>query len=166
METSSDKEVIRQQVREQLTAMNVPYTDELAEAYFRRGPSVLAQAVFLHAAWQEVIPPNDHSWIDVEVRYAEGHEGQGAGDVLKRLLALGATPADLSKLVRHMQRETLMGLCGIIDNTPGLFDDPVNTKLHWHLALFENCPAESVDLGGLHEVVEDFDPVGDPDADD
>jgi hypothetical protein len=58
-----------------------------------------------------------------------------------------------------MQCQTLMGMCCIIDNTAGLFDDPVNDKLHWHLALFEQCTSAPTDLFGLHEMVEDFDPA-------
>ncbi len=149
----------RQSVRKQLEELDAPHLDDLVEAYFKRGPSTLAQAVFLHAAWREVIPPNDAGWNDLERQLLqEGSEGS-AGAALTRMLALGATREDISKVVRHMQRETLLGLCGIIDNTPGLFDDPVNKKLHWHLSLFEKCPSESSDLGGLHELVEEFDPA-------
>jgi hypothetical protein len=61
MKKSSNEEVIRQRVREQLKALNVPFVDDLTEAYFSHGPSALAQAVFIHAAWQEVIEPNNSS---------------------------------------------------------------------------------------------------------
>jgi len=156
MDKGLDKDAIRQKVRDQLAAMNVPYVDDLTEAYFERGPSVLAQAVFVHAAWQEVIQANDSSWIDTHIRVNHA----GIGELLQQLLEVGATREQLSQLVRYMQKETLMGLCCLVDNTPGLFSDPVNPKLHWHLSLFEMCPSESLDLGGVHEVVGDFDPSG------
>lgn len=150
---------VRRKVLALLEEVNAPFSPELADAYFRRGPSVLAQAVFLRAAWQEVIPPDDSTWIDAEIKASK--DNQGIGTTLESLLQLGATREQLTQVVRYMQKETLWGLCCIVDNTRGLFDDPVNPKLHWHLSLFEKCPAESLDLGGLHDAVGDFDPAGD-----
>ncbi len=148
-------------VRKQFVELGLEDPGRWTELYFEHGPSTLATCVFLKAAWEEVVPPNDTGWLEDEIKHHEAHpdkEWTRAGAIIKQLLADGASKELVSELVRVKQSETLEGICGLIDNTGGHFLDPGNPKLHWHLSLFESCPADSVDLGGLHEQVEEFDP--------
>lgn len=159
MTTPADDPAIREAVRSEFTKLGVTDVEGWVNRYFKYGPSALAQCVFLHAAWQEVVPPDGGQWMERDIELSKRYPGEGAGEVLTRLLAAGAKREDLAELVRLKQIDTLWGLCNNIDNTPGLFNDPVDRDLHWHLSLFKKCPAESIDLSGLHEMVRDFDPA-------
>lgn len=132
----------------------------------------LARHGFLRLLWNEVVaPPSDPDatpkWIDAWLRAAAAGNTSTSkvADALKRVLACGVDPKDLTAIVRAEQVELLFNTLLLLDGE-GLqhlgLDLPGNPEAYWRLfqlrgyeSTLENVvrPMES-----LHEEMGDLDP--------
>jgi hypothetical protein len=141
--------------------LGAPNPESWARSEITEGIPQLARFLFLRQAWRNVISDDGDQWISNEIEYATkrpAEPGAGAGLALKRLLAAGASPKDLTELVRVMQWQLLFNLCYQLED-PGDVEPEVS---HMAWALFEvdadGNPIQQI--GGLHESVLETDPTG------
>jgi hypothetical protein len=128
----------------------------------------LLRFLVLRGMWKGVIGEDETRWIEAHVASAEREPNaplSGAGHALRRLLASGAAPADLTELVRGMQYETLFHVAYLLDDSVPAFDDvradvPELDDVAWGLWEEDDEGAPVQRIGGLHESVLDTDPTG------
>jgi hypothetical protein len=96
---------------------------------------------FLKQIWQGINAPMEEHWIANSIRVFERHPDDpfaDTGEALKRLLALGASPRDLSLLQRDASYQTAFSLLYALSD-PGI---------------------DGNDVGMLHELLLTADPSG------
>src|SRR4051812_3562313 len=87
-----------------------------ARSQVLEGIPQLARFLFLRQAWRHVVS-TDASWIEARLaQSAEPAADRGIGPALQALLARGATPSELTHLVRGMQTELLLGMCRLLED--------------------------------------------------
>jgi hypothetical protein len=121
----------------------------------------LARFLFLRQAWKLVIDEHDESWIASLRSQAEANPnapGAEVGPALDRLLAVGISADDLTKLIRVMQWRLLSGICYLLDD-PGDVEEEVQ-DIAWRLFQVNENEEPIAVLGGLQESVLDTDPTG------
>lgn len=133
-----------------------------AKSQLTEGIPQLQRFLFLRQAWRGVIGEGDVSWIQSQIdeadRYADGPYA-GVGAALKRALAKGVSPQDLTDMARGMQVQMLFRLCYLLDDPS--FSEPALHDLAW--GLFEVDDDDNPippRIGGLHESVLETDPTG------
>jgi hypothetical protein len=135
--------------------------EEWASSQLLEGINQLGRFLFLRQAWREVVPEDDHSWIQAEIDYSAQNPGEpcsGIGQALKNLLAKGANPQDITDVVRVMQYNLLFRLCYLLSD-PGELEPEVQ-HISWGLVQFAE-DGEVVDsIDALHESVLETDPTG------
>jgi hypothetical protein len=114
----------------------------------------LARFVFLRQAWRNVVPADDASWIDA--RLAPSVD-LGVGEALQALMARGATPRELTNLVRGMQTELLLGMCQLLEDPGDL--EPEVADIGWVLVQVADDGSPVDAIGGLPEIVLETDPA-------
>ena len=118
----------------------------------------LARFLFLRQAWKLVVKPGDASWISEARQTNVKGPGGDVGATLGRLMAAGASEADLTTVVRVMQWKLLAGMCRLLDD-PG--DLEVDVKdVAWRLFQVDENDSPIVPIGGLLESVLETEPSG------
>lgn len=131
-------------------------------------PQLMAFLV-MRGMWSGVIGDEDTAWIEEHVAsaaHAPKGPTAGVGAALRRLLAAGADPKDLSEVVRGMQYSTLFRIAYVLDDALSALDGvrdavPELAEVDW--SLFEvNADGEPIRpiSGGLHEIALSMDPTG------
>jgi hypothetical protein len=146
------------------TELEAPNPESWARSEFEEGIPQRARFLFLKQAWALIHQDRSIDWIarsigSSERRPRDPHAGEG--HALKRLLADGADPADLTELVRNAQAELLFSFCYLLDD-PGMVP-PIARDYSWGLFLVdeEGEPlVPTVLVSGLYESVLATDPTG------
>ena len=145
-------------------ALGAEDPENWAASQVDEGINQYGRFVFLRQAWTNVVPDGDTAWIETMIADADrepGAPGTGAGPALRRLLGAGASPQDLTDLVRVMQWQTLAGLIYQLDD-PGTVQYPTDNLPTVNWILFEvdedDDPLQPID--GLHESLLGTDPTG------
>jgi hypothetical protein len=136
--------------------------DSWAKSQINEGIPQFARFVFLKQSWTNVVADGDVTWIDKEISNAPpGAPGSGAGQALKRLLAAGASKADIAELVRVMQWQVLAGMAYQLSD-PSIVDYPSKDtpRVNWALFEVDDDGQPLHEIGGLHESVLETDPTG------
>jgi hypothetical protein len=118
----------------------------------------LARFLFLRQAWKLVVKPGDSSWISEARQTNAKGPGGDVGPALERLLAAGASQADLTTVVRVMQWKLLAGMCRLLDD-PGTLEADVK-DVAWRLFQVDENDSPTVPMGGLIESVLETEPSG------
>lgn len=153
-----------QRLTEQFRAMGATDPASWARSQLYEGIPQFARLVFLQTAWRHVVTEDDTSWIDQTIQTAELRPrapGAGAGPALKRLLAAGASPEDITEVVRVMQWDVLAGITYLLAD-PGIVEYPSEEipRVNWaFVELDENDEPLHV-IAGLYESVLDTEPSG------
>jgi len=129
-----------------------------ARSQVEEGIPQLARFLFLREAWKLVVTDADRGWLSQRAHDDVNGPGGRIGPALSRLLALGATEADLTTVVRVMQWRVLSGLCQLLDD-PGNLEAEVK-DVAWRLFQVNEDDQATVPLGGLHESVLEAEPSG------
>lgn len=132
-----------------------------AYSQVNEGIPQLARFLFLRQAWRQIVSTDSHHWIAAYVdAFDKDPTGpySGAGWALKRLQDKGATPEELTHLVRAMQAELLFGLCYLLED-PGDVEEDVS-DLRWGLFLLDENDRPVSPIYALHESVLEMDPTG------
>lgn len=133
-----------------------------AESEIAEGIPQLERFLFLRQAWRAVVREGDTAWIRASVQRSQSRPREpysGVGHALKRLLDVGATPEDVTEVVRGMQAELLFKFCYLLDD-PGEVE-PEARDLAWALVRVDAGGAITDQvIGGLHESVLETDPTG------
>jgi hypothetical protein len=133
-----------------------------ASSQLSEGVPQLQRYLFLRQAWKNILGEDDFKWIDEEIRAGERYPDgpyAGIGAALKRALASGVSPQDLTDIARGFQAKMLFEFCYLLDD-PGL-SEPELAGLSW--GLFEMGDDDNPvppRIGGLHESVLETDPTG------
>ncbi len=145
-------------------ALGAPDPEAWARSQVEEGLPQYARLVFLREAWRNVLAEGETGWIDAHIEEAARRPdapGSGAGHSLRRLLAAGADPEDLTELVRVMQWQVLAAVMYQISD-PGVVECPSDEAPDVQGGLFETDeegqPLRLMD--GLHESVLALDPSG------
>jgi len=146
-------------ISQHLQALGVPQpeADSAAKMEIESGISQYPHYAFLHGAWSTVVREGDREWMDFIIERASENPtepGAGAGFALKRLLAAGVDPADITELVRVMQWEVIQSICYQLEDFDSV-DYPNEDMPHAKWALMElNDKDKPVgQITGLHELV-------------
>lgn len=135
--------------------------EEWASSQLFEGINQLGRFLFLRQAWREVVPEDDHSWIQAQIDCSAQNTGapcSGIGQALKNLLAKGADPQDITDVVRVMQYTLLFRLCYLLGD-PGELEPEIQ-HISWGLVQLDE-DGEVVDsIDALHESVLETDPTG------
>jgi hypothetical protein len=121
----------------------------------------LARFLFLRQAWKQVLGEGDTEWLSAEIASAEKSPtapGAGYGQALHRLVAAGASPADLSSVARHAQWQLLSRLCYLLEDPQ--IAEPELEGVGWVLLEMDAEGNVGRPIGGLHESVLETDPTG------
>jgi hypothetical protein len=122
------------------------------------GKPALARHLFLRAAARCVWDEDDTAWPE---RYDPAHPIAAA---VKRALAKGIDPSDLTDIVRDAQWDVLFNImCLLEDSAHGIedFQEAIDENVEWRLAeVDENERPTGRILGGLHADIGAFDPTG------
>lgn len=132
-----------------------------ARSQINEGIPQLARFLFLRQAWSRIVSDSDPSWIGAYMRSADARPNDpyaGVGHGLRALLSKGATPHEITSVVRGMQAELLFGLCYMLED-PGLVEEEVQ-DICWQLFLVNDDGEPQQPLAGLHESVLETDPTG------
>jgi hypothetical protein len=121
----------------------------------------LHRFLFLREAWRRVVSDGDPKWIDAHIRESEKRPDApytGVGAALKRALAAGVSPEDLTEITRGIQAQFLFGLCYMLEDN-GL-TEPELEGVAWGLFQTDEDGQPLAPITGLHESVLDTDPTG------
>ena len=132
-----------------------------ARSQVEDGIPQLARLVFLRQAWKLVLGEANTEWID-RLRSGAARQprepGAAIGPALDRLVALGASPDDLTTVVRVMQWELLFAFCQLLEDPGDL--EPEVKNICWTLFQVSDDGALIAPIPGLHESVLETDPTG------
>jgi hypothetical protein len=158
MSTSNWRSMNEQELAELFRKLGAQDPEGWAHSQIREGIPQLARYMFLRLAWQDVVGPEDQSWISENRPKDPNGPGGEFGPAIDRLLAAGARIEDLTTVVRIMQWGLLFRFCMLLDDPADLEDEVED--LWWGLFLVDNDgnPLEPVD--GLHESVLEVEPTG------
>jgi len=146
---------------ELLRKLGAPHPEKWASSQLKERIPQLQRFLFLREAWKQIIPDNNHGWMDSEIRRADAKPEapySGVGVALKNCLALGVQKDDLKEIVRGKQAQLLFALCQILDD-PDLSEQEVK-KLSWSLFQTDEEGNPLTAISGLHESVLETDPTG------
>jgi hypothetical protein len=137
-------------------------SESWATSQIKEGIPQLQRFLFLRQAWRGILDKDNLKWIESQIldteRYPSGPYA-GVGAALKRSLAKGVSPQDLTEIARGIQAQMLFQLCYLLDD-PG-FTEPELQDLSW--GLFEVDDDDNPippRIGSLHESVLETDPTG------
>jgi hypothetical protein len=142
--------------------LGAPDPEDRAKSELEGEIPQLSRFLFVRQAWKQgVIPDGDTEWIQAfqeEAKKDPKAPLAGVGLALERLIRAGASPADLSDVVRGMQYTTLFALLYLI-SYPGDLEEEVK-DMGW--VLFEMDAAEKIGktMECLHEDALGLDPTG------
>ncbi|HYE18606.1 MAG TPA: hypothetical protein VEA69_09190 [Tepidisphaeraceae bacterium] len=146
-------------------ALGVRDPESWARSQADEGSTQLARALFLKQAWADVVPEDDHAWMQTGIAAAERDPDEpfaGAGRALKRMLASGVDARDITDLVRAMQGELLASICYLLGDAgsarAGLPEGCPDVK--WELYEQDDDYNPAAPISCLHEDVLGFDPTG------
>lgn len=129
-----------------------------AHSQTNEGIPQLGRYLFLRQAWRKVVSNSDHGWIDAHLKMRGDKPGGEIGPALQRLVDLGASPADLTSVVRVMQWSLLFRLCYLLSDPGDL--EPEVEDYSWGLFEIDDDGRPGAHIGGLHESVLATDPTG------
>ncbi|MBL0214663.1 MAG: hypothetical protein IPQ07_12330 [Myxococcales bacterium] len=140
------------------TALGANDPASLASSETKEGRPALARFLFMKALWSCAIS-DDPRWI---TSWANPTDAVPAA--MKRMLALGVDPADLTDVVRAMQVEVLFNVCCILDSSSHGIEDlqaKVPENVEWRLAEYDG-ETETLKrpILDVHESFHAFDPTG------
>ncbi len=121
----------------------------------------LARFLFLRQAWQSIIPDDDISWIEREIRSATQNPnapGSELGLALARLESEGVNPHDLTVIARNAQWQVLHSICYQLSD-PSI-TEPELQHVAWRLFEVDEEGNIGRPIDGLHESVLETDPTG------
>jgi hypothetical protein len=148
--------------------LGAPDPESWAQSEIEEGIPQLLRYLVLRNMWSCVVADGDTRWIDTWVKGQDRDPNAplaGVRAALRRLLASGADPRDITEVVRGMQYETLFGIAYRLDGPWPELDEGPNPipelkDVSW--ALFEvdseGHPIRSIEA--LHESALDTDPTG------
>ena len=147
------------QLFERLGAQN---SKSWASSQIKEGIPQLQRFLFLRQAWRNILDEDNIKWIERQIqdteRYPTGPYAD-VGSALKRSLAKGVSPQDLTEIARGIQAQMLFQLCYLLDDPD--IREPELKEFSW--GLFEvdadNNPIPPR-IGSLHESVLETDPTG------
>jgi hypothetical protein len=145
-------------------ALGAQDPESWARSQVQDGINQWGRFVFLHQAWQSIVPDGDTTWIDSLIGEADerpNDPGSAAGPALQRMLAAGVNPQDIADVVRVMQWHVLFALAYQLSDA-GIVEYPLEKMRPVHWALFEVDENHNPigRIGGLHESVLTTDPTG------
>jgi hypothetical protein len=132
-----------------------------ASSQVKEGINQLGRYLFLRQAWREVLDENDSSWIQRQIEFSEQEPTApyaGIGPALRRMLASGADPQDITDVVRVMQCQLLFRICYLL-NDPGIAE-PELRDFGWGLFQLDRGGKIIGAIEALHESVLETDPTG------
>lgn len=118
----------------------------------------LARFVFLREAWKQLVSEGDRTWIAECIQESESGPGGSIAMAIERLVGGGASPEDLTTVVRVMQRRLLFGLCRLLDE-PGSLEHEVGA-IDWKLFQVDQDDQPIAAMTGLHESILETAPSG------
>jgi hypothetical protein len=142
------------------TQLGAADPDEWAESEIAEGIPQLARFLFLKGCWDQIESDGDTQWIENTItNIPEGSSDPFAGTAhaLRRLLAAGAAPEDITEVVRGVQAELLSGICYQLDDSDSVTG---NDFVSWGLFELDENEQPKRAIGGLHESVLETDPTG------
>ncbi len=148
-----------QRLTELLRILGADKPEEWASSQVFEDIPQVARFLFLRQAWRLVVSPSDPSWIESQVKAPDEFPTGQNTDVsraLRSLQAKGATPDEITTLVRGMQAELLFSLCYLLDD-PG---DIEVSDINWGLFLLDSNSKPVSPISGLYESVLGTDPMG------
>ncbi|MCW5829020.1 MAG: hypothetical protein KIT79_06860 [Deltaproteobacteria bacterium] len=134
------------------------HPERWAKSQIEEGIPQLARYLFLRQAWKHVVDPNGDWIADSITTENRDLPGGNIGPALNRIVAQGATHADINTIVRIKQWELLSRLCHLIDD-PDLEEDEVKS-IGWRLFLVNENDEPIEIIPGLHESVLEVEPTG------
>jgi hypothetical protein len=150
-----------EQLTELFRKLGAPEPERWASSQITEGFNQLGRFLFLRQAWKLVIDDTNHSWIQAQIDRSSNEPAapcSGIGPALQRLLAQGASPQDISDVVRVMQYELLFRLCYLIDDP--CLEEPEVRDIWWGLWQLNQEGKPVSQIGCLHESVLGTDPTG------
>jgi hypothetical protein len=147
------------QLTEQFARLGAREPHSWASSQLEEGIPQLHRFVFLRQAWQAIVSRDNVQWID-SIQRAGTTEDAESRDALARLLAAGIDQADLTLVVRNMQRDLLFSLCYLLEE-PGELD-PQLDDFGWGLFTIDSERRAGEHIPMLHESVIETDPETSP----
>jgi hypothetical protein len=139
--------------------LGAPDPESWAVSQLREGIPQLARYLFLRQAWKLVVEDGHETWIqEQQAEAGKGTPGSAIGPALQRVLDAGATPQDVTTIVRVMQWHLLSSLCYLLED-PGVLESEVS-HIAWRLFQVDEAEQPIEIIGELHESVLDTDPTG------
>jgi hypothetical protein len=133
-----------------------------ASSQIKEGIPQLQRFLFLRQAWSTILDEDNNKWIESKIQDTEQNPSgpyAGVGSALKRALAKGVSPQDLTDIARGIQVQMLFQICYLLDD-PG-FSEPELQDFSWGLfEVDEDDNPIQPRIGGLHESVLETDPTG------
>ena len=137
-------------------------SESWARSQIKEGIPQLQRFLFLRQAWRNVLDEGNTKWIEREIQEAERYPSgpyAGIGAALKRTLAKGVSPKDLTDIARGIQAQMLFQICYLLDDPQ--FREPELEEFVWGLFEVDNDGnAIPPRIGSLHESVLDTEPTG------
>ena len=150
-----------EELTELFRKLGAPEPEGWASSQVTEGINQLGRFLFLRQAWKLIVNETDHSWIQAQIKRSLERPADpcsGIGPALQSLLAKGASPQEITDVVRVMQYELLFCLCYLMDD-PCLEEQEVQ-DVSWKLIQFNENGEDVGEIGGLHESVLGMDPTG------
>ncbi len=127
------------------------------ETFAADGPHSVARWLFLTGLWRSIVPEGHDDW---QKRWAKADP---VGDAIGRLAA-GASPADLTLVVRQLQILALYNAVQLLDHPAHGIEDLQSTiaeNVEWRIASYDGeAEALGSPLGELHGAFLRLDPAG------
>jgi hypothetical protein len=158
MSTENWKSMNEEELTQLFRKLGAREPEDWARSQLSDGIPQLSRYLFLRQAWQKVVRPDEHNWMQ-EMRPKDPNAPGGElGPAVDRILAAGARPDDLTTVVRVMQWRLLSRLSVLVED-PGVLEDEV-ADIWWQLFRVDenNNPIEPI--SGLIESVLETDPMG------
>lgn len=140
----------------------VQHPEQWARSQINEDIPQLQRYLFLRQAWKQVLRDGDLGWIEKRIKQSEQFPSApfaGIGGALKRSIANGATPEDITEIARSVQVELLSSLCYLLDDPA--FRESELEDFAWGLfEVDEDDRPFGPRIGSLHESVLGTDPTG------
>lgn len=151
----------RDSLARRLAASGAPAPDAWARSQAAEGIPQLTRFLFLREAWRAVVDDSDRTWIEARIQEATARPDapfSGIGTALAGLTAKGATPDELTELVRASQAQLLFAVCRLLDD--GGVPESAESDVGWTLRASDEAGRIGQPVSGLHESVLETDPTG------
>jgi hypothetical protein len=132
-----------------------------ARSQIDEGIPQLLRFLFLRQAWRLILSEDNADWVQFAIERAQKYPNEpyaGIGHALRRCIEKGASPADLTEVVRGMQANLLFDLCYLLGDPS--FPEKELSDLAWGLFEVRDGKPVPPGIGGLHESVLGTDPTG------